>query len=113
MPTFVKRATSAADLAALRTATKPVALLFTSAALVTPLYKALSADLHKSIDFWAAREGKVGREAMGEFGVGEVPGLVVVRGEEVVKYEGKLKFEEIKAWLKPFGEGAAKAREEL
>lgn len=119
MPTFVKRASSPAELAALRsqasagTQPRPVALLFTSAALVTPLYKALSSDLHKSIDFYAARDAKVGEEAMREFGVDKVPGLVVVTAEGVEKYEGALKFEEIKAWLKPIGERAGKKRDEL
>jgi len=115
MPTFVKRATTAAELESLRVKAeqKPVALLFTSAALVTPLYKALSSDLHKSIDFFAARDSKVGEEAMRKFGVDKVPGLVVLTGGGVAKYSGALKFDEIKAWLKPIAEGAPKPREEL
>lgn len=69
-------------------ATKPVSLLFTSAATVTPLYKALSTDFHKTIDFYAARDSKVGDEAMKEFGVEKVPALVILEGEKISKYEG-------------------------
>ncbi len=114
MPTFVKRATTPAELESLRVKAeqKPVALLFTSAALVTPLYKALSSDLHNTIDFYAARDAKVGEEAMNKFGVDKVPALVFLSGgDKVEKYSGALKFDEIKAWLKPLSEGAPAARE--
>lgn len=69
-------------------AKKPIALLFTSAATVTPLYKALSTDFHKTVDFYAARDSKVGEEAMKAFGVEKVPALVVLDGDKVSKYEG-------------------------
>lgn len=69
-------------------ASKPVSLLFTSAGKVTPLYKALSTDFHRSIDFYAARDTKVGEEAMKSFGVDKTPALLVLHGDEVSKYDG-------------------------
>ena len=62
--------------------------MFTSAATVTPLYKALSTDFHKTMDFYAARDTKVGPEAMKEFGVEKVPALVVLDGAKTVIYDG-------------------------
>lgn len=115
MPTFVKRATSADELEALKAKVrspsyhfrqerfeyfpntsltiqalkKPISLLFTSAAVVTPLYKALSSDFHKTLDFYAAREVKVGVEAMEAFGVKKTPAVVVLYGDEITVYEGE------------------------
>lgn len=97
-------------LARTQAAQKPVSLLFTSAALVTPLYKALSTDLHKEIDFYAARDAKVGAEAMKAFGVEKVPALVVLDGDKIDKYEGALKYDAIKEWLKPFAGASAKVK---
>jgi len=118
MPTFVKRAGTAAEVEALRAkvrpslppsspaprpadsphppalsptqaATKPISLLFTSAGKVTPLYKALSTDFYRALDFYAARDEKVGHEAMRAFGVDKTPALLVLSGgDEVVKYDG-------------------------
>lgn len=110
MPTFVKKAATSSEVEALRakvrpfapplplhliltnphsqSEAKPISLLFTSAALVTPLYKALSTDFHKTVDFFAARDSKVGKEAMAAFGVDKVPALIVLRGDKVDKYEG-------------------------
>lgn len=67
---------------------KPVSLLFTSASKVTPLYKALSTDFYRQMDFFAARDSKVGQETMRAFGVDKVPALVVLHGDEVAKYDG-------------------------
>lgn len=75
-----------------QSAEKPISLLFTSAALVTPLYKALSTDFYKTVDFYAARESKIGKETMAAFGVDKVPALVVLRGDKVDKYDGALFF---------------------
>lgn len=72
-----------------QSATKPISLLFTSSAAITPLYKALSTDFHKTLDFYAARESKVGAEAMLAFGVSKTPALVILRGETVEVYEGE------------------------
>ncbi|BGP39703.1 hypothetical protein JCM10450v2_003672 [Rhodotorula kratochvilovae] len=104
MPTFVKRAGTAAEVEALRAqaAKKPVSLLFTSAGKVTPLYKALSTDFHRGIDFYAARDSKVGKEAMAAFGVESTPALLVLHGGEVAKYDGPLKYDKLHAFLKPF-----------
>ncbi|CEQ40231.1 SPOSA6832_01831, partial [Sporobolomyces salmonicolor] len=117
MPTFVKRATTADEVEALRSKArrslspsslshrpstdlahlhritqapiKPVSLLFTSAGKVTPLYKALSTDFHRSIEFYAARDTKIGEEAMRAFGVDKTPALLVLSGEgEVKRYDG-------------------------
>lgn len=55
---------------------------------MTPLYKALSTDFHKTIDFYAARDSKIGEETMKAFGVEKVPALVILDGEKVTKYEG-------------------------
>ena len=118
MPTFVKRAGTAAEVEALRAkvrpsrppsspaprpadsphppalsptqaATKPISLLFTSAGKVTPLYKALSTDFYRALDFYAARDEKVGHEAMRAFGVDKTPALLVLSGGDgVVKYDG-------------------------
>ncbi|KAM0752013.1 thioredoxin-domain-containing protein [Meredithblackwellia eburnea MCA 4105] len=114
MPTFVKRATTAAEVKGLKakSSKKPITLLFTSSATVTPLYKALSTDFFKTVDFYAAREAKVGGvETMREFGVDKTPAIVVLRGEgeEVVKYEGPLKYEAIKTFLAPFAKSGAGA----
>ncbi|GAA5870721.1 hypothetical protein JCM1840_006784 [Sporobolomyces johnsonii] len=98
MPTFVKRATTADE-----ASTKPVSLLFTSAGKVTPLYKALSTDFHRSIDFYAARDTKVGEQAMRAFGVDKTPALLVLSGEgEVKRYDGPLKYDKLHDFLKPF-----------
>ncbi|GAA6053102.1 hypothetical protein JCM3770_000385 [Rhodotorula araucariae] len=104
MPTFVKRAGTAAEVEALRkqAAKKPISLLFTSAGKVTPLYKALSTDFHRGIDFYAARDAKVGMEAMAAFGVDKTPALLVLDGEKVNKYDGPLKYDKLHAFLKPF-----------
>ncbi|SCZ99451.1 BZ3500_MvSof-1268-A1-R1_Chr3-1g06017 [Microbotryum saponariae] len=132
MPTFVKRATSLQEVEALKAKAqdKPISLLFTAAASVTPMYKALSADFHKTLDFYAAREAKVGKEAMALFGVDKVPALLVLDGDKVTKYDGAfsaghcqiplrvdsqyvwlangtpgagpLKYDALNAWLKPF-----------
>lgn len=67
---------------------KPISLLFTSASKVTPLYKALSTDFYRQLDFFAARDSKVGQETMRAFGVDKVPALVVLHGDEVAKYDG-------------------------
>ncbi|KAK4704907.1 hypothetical protein P7C70_g1300, partial [Phenoliferia sp. Uapishka_3] len=110
MPTFVKRATTAAEVTALKAkaSKKPVALLFTSAATVTPLYKALSTDFHRTIDFYAARDTKVGLEAMKEFGVEKVPSLVVLDQSGTKIYQGALKYEAIKTFLTPYSEAKPK-----
>lgn len=64
--------------------------MFTSAGKVTPLYKALSTDFYKEIDFYAARDTKVGPEALEVFGIEKVPALLVLKGgDEVEKYSGK------------------------
>ncbi|GAA6062131.1 hypothetical protein JCM10212_003166 [Sporobolomyces blumeae] len=110
MPTFVKRAATAQDLDELRTkasprtaASKPVSLLFTSAGKVTPLYKALSSDFFRSIDFYAARDVKVGQDAMDKFGVDKVPTLLVLTGpDQVEKYEGLLKYDKLHDFLSRF-----------
>ncbi|KDE07500.1 hypothetical protein MVLG_02175 [Microbotryum lychnidis-dioicae p1A1 Lamole] len=104
MPTFVKRATALQEVEALKAKAqdKPISLLFTAAASVTPMYKALSADFHKTLDFYAAREAKVGKEAMALFGVDKVPALLVLDGDKVTKYDGPLKYDALNAWLKPF-----------
>ncbi|BGP31738.1 hypothetical protein JCM10296v2_003512 [Rhodotorula toruloides] len=113
MPTFVKRAGSAAE-----AASKPVSLLFTSAGKVTPLYKALSTDFHRSIDFYAARDTKVGEEAMKSFGVEKTPALLVLHGGEVSKYDGPLKYDSLHKFLADFavkkqGYKAKKAHDDL
>ncbi|SCV71140.1 BQ2448_2728 [Microbotryum intermedium] len=104
MPTFVKRATTLDEVEALKAKAqdKPISLLFTAAASVTPMYKALSADFHKTLDFYAAREAKVGKEAMALFGVDKVPAVLVLDGDKVTKYDGPLKYDALNAWLKPF-----------
>ncbi|GAA5825513.1 hypothetical protein JCM11251_000267 [Rhodosporidiobolus azoricus] len=104
MPTFVKRATTAAEVEALRAkaSKKPISLLFTSAGKVTPLYKALSTDFHRSLDFYAARDSKVGEEAYKAFGVEKLPALVILDGEKVQQYDGPLKYDKIRAFLEPF-----------
>lgn len=112
MPTFVKRAATAAEVDTLRekvslparlrthlertnvphtvqAKTKPVSLLFTSASKVTPLYKALSTDFYRKMDFYAARDSKVGQDALASFGVDKVPALIVLKGEEMHKYDGE------------------------
>ncbi|KAL8292502.1 hypothetical protein RQP46_001114 [Phenoliferia psychrophenolica] len=111
MPTFVKRATTAKDVAELKTKAlkKPIALLFTSAATVTPLYKALSTDFHKTMDFYAARDTKVGPEAMKEFGVEKVPALVVLDAHKTVIYDGALKYDAIKTFLTPYADAKGRA----
>ncbi|GAA6027589.1 hypothetical protein JCM8097_007938 [Rhodosporidiobolus ruineniae] len=110
MPTFVKRATTGAEVEALRAKSdkKPVSLLFTSAGKVTPLYKALSTDFHRSLDFYAARDEKIGKAAMEAFGVEKTPALLVIQGGEVQKYEGPLKYDKIRAFLEPFAGKAKK-----
>ncbi|GAA5937453.1 hypothetical protein JCM1841_000541 [Sporobolomyces salmonicolor] len=112
MPTFVKRATTADE-----APIKPVSLLFTSAGKVTPLYKALSTDFHRSIEFYAARDTKIGEEAMRAFGVDKTPALLVLSGEgEVKRYDGPLKYDKLHDFLKPFAasKGAkAKVHSEL
>lgn len=40
------------------------------------------------MDFFAARDSKVGQETMSTFGVDKVPALVVLHGDEVAKYDG-------------------------
>ncbi|GAA5903742.1 hypothetical protein JCM8208_006564 [Rhodotorula glutinis] len=120
MPTFVKRAGTASEVEALRekASTKPISLLFTSAGKVTPLYKALSTDFYRQLDFYAARDEKVGREAMQAFGVDKTPALLVLSGgDDVVKYEGPLKYDKLRAFLEPFAaqakdnkDGGAKAK---
>ncbi|GAA6007761.1 hypothetical protein JCM10207_004865 [Rhodosporidiobolus poonsookiae] len=115
MPTFVRRAGTAAEAEALRekAASKPVSLLFTSAGKVTPLYKALSTDFHRSIDFFAARDEKVGPQALKSFGVEKVPALLVLDGDKVTKYDGPLKYDKIRAFLEPFalqGKRSGKAK---
>ncbi|GAA5982103.1 hypothetical protein JCM10908_004743 [Rhodotorula pacifica] len=118
MPTFVKRAASAKEVEALREkakSSKPISLLFTSATKVTPLYKALSTDFYRQMDFYAARDSKVGQEVLGKFGVEKVPALVVLHGDKVEKYEGPLKYDKIRAFLEPFATtsgGKAKAGHE-
>ncbi|CDR48163.1 RHTO0S16e02608g1_1 [Rhodotorula toruloides] len=106
MPTFVKRAGTAAEVAELRekAASKPVSLLFTSAGKVTPLYKALSTDFHRSIDFYAARDTKVGEGAMKSFGVEKTPALLVLHGGEVSKYDGPLKYDSLHKFLAEFAQ---------
>ncbi|BGO91295.1 hypothetical protein NBRC10512_007032 [Rhodotorula toruloides] len=99
MPTFVKRAGTAAE-----AASKPVSLLFTSAGKVTPLYKALSTDFHRSIDFYAARDTKVGEGAMKSFGVEKTPALLVLHGGEVSKYDGPLKYDSLHKFLAEFAQ---------
>ncbi|KAM0787584.1 hypothetical protein ACM66B_003654 [Microbotryomycetes sp. NB124-2] len=115
MPTFVKRATSAKEAEALKakSAKKPIALLFTSAASVTPLYKALSTEFHKQIDFYAARDSKVGQETLQSFGVDKVPALLVLHGEEVTNYKGALKYDALAAFFKPFATKGKGNRDEL
>ena len=69
-----------------------MALLFTSSATVTPLYKALSTEFHRTLDFYAARSAKIGEEGMKAFGVEKMPGLVLLDGDQVHKYEGEHDF---------------------
>ncbi|GAA5997749.1 uncharacterized protein JCM10292_006787 [Rhodotorula paludigena] len=113
MPTFVKRAGTASEVEALRekAATKPVSLLFTSAGKVTPLYKALSTDFYRGIDFYAARDSKVGEEAMKAFGVDKTPALLVLHGGEVTKYDGPLKYDKLRAFFEPFAKKKGGKRE--
>ncbi|GAA5981857.1 hypothetical protein JCM5350_005750 [Sporobolomyces pararoseus] len=102
MPTFVKRATSLEDIKGLKAKAtkKPISLLFTAAGKVTPLYKALSTDFHKSIDFYAARDTKVGPEGLAVFGIEKLPALLILKGgDEIEKYEGPLKYDKIHAFL--------------
>lgn len=64
--------------------------MFTSASKVTPLYKALSTDFYRQMDFYAARDTKVGQDAMATFGVDKVPALVILTSDDKVhKYEGE------------------------
>ncbi|GAA5828611.1 hypothetical protein JCM5353_004323 [Sporobolomyces roseus] len=102
MPTFVKRATSVDDIKGLKAkaSKKPISLLFTSAGKVTPLYKALSTDFFKSLDFYAARDVKIGEEGMKAFGVEKLPALLVLKGgDEIERYEGPLKYDKLYAFL--------------
>lgn len=66
-----------------------MALLFTASATVTPLYKALSTEFHKSMEFYAARSAKIGEDGLKAFGVDKVPALVLLDGDQVKKYEGE------------------------
>ncbi|GAA5837849.1 hypothetical protein JCM3766R1_001494 [Sporobolomyces carnicolor] len=120
MPTFVKRATNVEDIKGLQAklsipdrethvelssrgqaSKKPISLLFTSAGKVTPLYKALSTEFHKSIDFYAARDAKVGPEGLEVFKVEKLPALLVLKGgDEFETYQGPLKYDKIHAFLK-------------
>ncbi|GAA5968707.1 hypothetical protein JCM11641_000703 [Rhodosporidiobolus odoratus] len=111
MPTFVKRATTSSEVEALRekAKSKPISLLFTSAGKVTPLYKALSTDFYRSLDFYAARDSKVGQEAMKAFGVEKTPALLVIDGDKISQYEGALKYDKIRAFLEPFALGGKRS----
>lgn len=71
-------------------ATKPISLLFTNAKAVTAMYKSLSSSFHRSLDFYAAKESTIGLEAMEKYGIKKSPALVVLRGDEVIIYEGQL-----------------------
>ncbi|GAA5928146.1 uncharacterized protein JCM15063_003798 [Sporobolomyces koalae] len=117
MPTFVKRATSLEDLEGLKVkaSSKPISLLITSAGKVTPMYKALSTDFHKHLDFYAARDTKIGPAGLKEFGVSKLPALLVLKGpDQVERYEGPLKYDKIHAFLASHsGSKPAKAHSEL
>ncbi|KAK4056909.1 hypothetical protein OIO90_002159 [Microbotryomycetes sp. JL221] len=115
MPTFVKRATSPKDAEALKTKAikKPIALLFTSSATVTPLYKALSTEFHKQIDFYAARDSKVGQDTLQSFGVDKVPALLLLDGDKVTQYKGALKYDALVDFLKPIASKGKGNKDEL
>ncbi|GEM07541.1 hypothetical protein Rt10032_c03g1558 [Rhodotorula toruloides] len=102
MPTFVKRAGTAAEVAELREKARPSLLQLESCRKVTPLYKALSTDFHRSIDFYAARDTKVGEEAMKGFGVEKTPALLVLHGGDVSMYDGPLKYDSLHKFLADF-----------
>jgi hypothetical protein len=53
------------------------------------MYKALSTTFHKSMDFFAAKEATVGKDAMETFGVRKVPSLVVLKDGAVIIYDGQ------------------------
>ncbi|GAA5910842.1 uncharacterized protein JCM6883_000333 [Sporobolomyces salmoneus] len=115
MPTFVKRAASLQDIKGLKSkaSKKPISLLFTSAGKVTPLYKALSTDFHQSLDFYAARDTKIGPEGLEVFGVEKLPSLLVLKGgDQVEKYEGPIKYDKVHAFLsKHAGTSSSGAKE--
>ncbi len=81
------------------------------------------------MDFFAAKEATVGKEAMEKFGVSKVPSLVVLKDGAVIIYDGQsvslsprlarclyfptigpLKLEDIKAFLKPISDSSMKPK---
>ena len=101
---------------------------------MTPLYKALSTDFHRSIDFYAARDAKFGEDTLKSFGVEKVPALLFLDGDKVTRYEGQLKdsaqksdrslishisfagalkYDALHAFFKPLASRGGKSKDEL
>jgi protein disulfide-isomerase A6 len=78
---------------------KPLALLFTTKKSVPAMFKSLSLDL-KNVGFGVVYD----EEVMKEFEITSPPKIIVLNGEETLKYEGDLKRPKIYEFLKKFNE---------
>jgi len=107
MPTFVKRLSTLEEVEKVeaKSSSRPAAVLFTSSGRITPLFKALSSDYHRDIDFYAARDLKVGQETLDKYEVKELPTLLVMTGGAIQRYDGKLRYDAIHAFLQSYKGG--------
>eukprot|EP00002_Diphylleia_rotans_P031473 TRINITY_DN6537_c0_g1_i2.p1 TRINITY_DN6537_c0_g1~~TRINITY_DN6537_c0_g1_i2.p1 ORF type:complete len:640 (-),score=159.51 TRINITY_DN6537_c0_g1_i2:151-2070(-) len=77
---------------------KPTAILFTSKTETAPLYKSLSLEYQKRMTFTEVR--KYATAVADAYGVTNFPTLLVsAPGQEITKYDGELKYEDLRNFL--------------
>lgn len=93
---------------------KPLAILLTDKIAAPTLWKALSADLHKSFTFYSIKDEERFKEIKAEYGLKKTPSIMVWRGEgDFELYDGSLKIGHITHWLKKAKKGGAGKKDEL
>jgi len=81
---------------------KPNVILFTEKKTSPPMFRSLSLQFKSSLAFGEVHSSE--KELVARFGIETFPSILVVSGDRVEKYEGPLKANDIRKFLKQFGE---------
>jgi protein disulfide-isomerase A6 len=90
---------------------KPLAILLSTSSLPKPLYKALSTDLHESLDFHILRDTRAATDIKARLGLDastKPPMLVVWQDGNAERYEGQFQYAKLKRWLEDVASGSGK-----
>lgn len=98
LPSFVEKVTASNEEKFLGNPL-PKAILFSNKDKTSDLYKALSVDYHNRMALGEARH--TDKKLVEKYGVTTFPTLLVVKGEENIKFDGKLSHETLTKFLEP------------